>query len=162
MTTADWVAHQSATIAFDTVFREHYHSVFRLALSMAGNPVDAEDISQETFIAVLRSLPTFRGQSAVGTWIYRIAIRTATRWLARRPPDGETDVEPIADSQVLPIDLLRALRRLTVNDRMVVSLVGVEGLSHREASTVLGVPEGTVASRMHHARQRLRAQLSDE
>ena len=66
------------------VFSEHYQSVYRLALSLSGNHADAEDIAQEAFVAIIRALPKFRGDAKLSTWIYRIALRVGTRWLAKR------------------------------------------------------------------------------
>lgn len=139
----------------DEVFREHFHSVYRLALSLSGNHADAEDITQEAFVAIIRSLPAFRGDATLSTWIYRITLRVGTRWLARR--GAATSVAPplCAVDESIPIDLINALRKLPINLRMVIQLVAIEGLSHAEAAEVLAVPEGTVASRMHYARKRL-------
>ena len=146
---------------FEQVFAEQYASVYRLALSMAGNPSDAEDISQEVFMAVLKALPKFRGEAKIGTWVYRIAIRIGTRWLARRPDFATAQREAtVKNDPALPLDLLRALSQLPVNDRVILGLVGIEGLSHREAAQTLGIPEGTVASRLHHARSRLERRLN--
>ncbi|MEM9183379.1 MAG: sigma-70 family RNA polymerase sigma factor [Pseudomonadota bacterium] len=145
----------------DQVFREHYPQVYRLALSMAGNPADAEDISQETFLAVFRGLKSFRGDALISTWIYRITVRVATRWLARRGPVREPSfTEGRADAPI-PIDLNSALQRLPVTSRMIIGLVAVEGLSHREVAELLGIPEGTVASRLFTARKRLTELLGD-
>ncbi|MEM7707539.1 MAG: sigma-70 family RNA polymerase sigma factor [Pseudomonadota bacterium] len=139
----------------DQVFREHYPQVYRLALSMACNPADAEDISQETFLAVFRGLRAFRGDARLSTWIYRIALRVATRWLARRRPVREPSFTEVRADAPIPIDLINALQRLPVTSRMIIGLVAVEGMSHREVAGLLGIPEGTVASRLFTARKRL-------
>ncbi len=143
----------------EQVFREHYQSVYRLALSLSGNHADAEDIAQEAFVAIMRALPKFRGDAKLSTWIYRITLRIGTRWLARRGtvanlPATLTDTSAAADASI-PIDLINALRKLPINLRTVVLLVAVEGLSHDEAAEVLAIPVGTIASRLHYARKRL-------
>ncbi len=144
----------------DQVFRDHFRRVYRVALSMSGNHADAEDITQEAFVAIIQALPKFRGDAKLSTWIYRITLRVGTRWLAKR--GIATDLPPtlIAADDEIPIDLINALRKLPIDLRMVVQLVGIEGLSHAEAADVLAIPEGTVASRMYYARKRLTALLA--
>lgn len=145
----------------DLVFREHFRSVYRIALSMSGNHADAEDITQEAFVAIIRALPKFRGDAKLNTWIYRITLRVGTRWLAKR--GGATEEAPsLCDANDdIPIDLVKALQELPTNLRLVIQLVGIEGLSHAEAADVLAIPEGTIASRMHYARKRLTELLGE-
>lgn len=145
----------------EQVFRDYFHSVYRVALSMSGNHTDAEDITQEVFVAIIRALPKFRGDAKLSTWIYRITMRVGTRWLARRGAATEVAPSPSALDCTIPIDLVNALRKLPTNLRIVIQLVGIEGLSHAEAADVLAIPEGTVASRMHYARKRLTELLGD-
>ncbi len=147
--------------AIATIFATHYDRVFRLAISMSGNRASAEDICQETFVAVAKGLPDFRNEARLSTWIHRIALRIGSRWIAKNrerplPYDGESHT-----MQDLPIDLIRAIQALPATARAVVLLAGVEGLTHREVADVLRIPEGTVASRLHHAKKRLRIQLTD-
>jgi len=139
----------------EQVFRQHYHSVYRLALSLSGNHADAEDIAQEVFVAIIGALPRFRGDAKLSTWIYRIALRVGTRWLARRGVVAELPPTLRAADHTIPIDLVNALHKLPIDARMVILLVAVEGLSHSEVAEVLAIPEGTVASRLHYARKRL-------
>ena len=139
----------------EQVFREHYQSVYRLALSLSGNHADAEDIAQEACIAIIGALPRFRGDAKLSTWIYRITLRVGTRWLAKRGAVAELPATLFAADQSIPIDLINALRKLPIDLRMVILLVAIEGLSHSEAAEVLAIPVGTVASRLHYARKRL-------
>ena len=139
----------------ERVIEEHYQRVYRLALSLSGNPSDAEDIAQEVFVAVIRALPGFRGDAKLSTWIYRITLRTGTRWLARRGALAELPATLHAADQSIPIDLVNALRKLPMELRTIILLVAIEGLSHGEAAEVLAIPVGTVASRLHYARKRL-------
>ena len=139
----------------DQVFREYYDQVYRLGLSMSGNSADAQDIAQESFLAIFAGLARFRGDAALSTWIYRITVRSGTRWLARKGTTAERPKREAASSQALPLDLMKALGQLPPASRMVIALVSIEGLSHQEAGEVLGIATGTVASRLHHARARL-------
>ena len=141
------------------IFSEHYQSVYRLALSMSGSHADAEDIAQEVFVAVMGALPKFRGDAKISTWIYRIALRVGTRWLARRGPVAESPATLTAADQTIPIDLINAMAKLPIDLRSAILLVSVEGLSHDEAADVLAIPTGTVASRLHYARKRLLQEL---
>ena len=143
------------------VFREHYQSVYRLALSLSGSHADAEDIAQEAFVAIMQALPKFRGDAKLSTWVYRITLRVGTRWLARRGTVAELPAALPATDASIPIDLINALRKLPIESRSVVLLVAVEGLSHDEVAEVLAIPVGTVASRMHYARKRLEELLGD-
>jgi RNA polymerase sigma-70 factor (ECF subfamily) len=146
----------------EQVFREHYPSVYRLALSLSGSHADAEDIAQEVFVAIIGALPRFRGSAKLSTWIYRIALRVGTRWLAKRGTVAELPPTLLAVDHSIPIDLINALRKLPINARMIIFLVAIEGLSHSEAAEVLAIPAGTVASRLHYARKRLFELLASE
>ncbi len=146
--------------SFEEVFSQHYQSVYRLALSLAGNPADAEDIAQEAFVAIHAALPRFRGEAQIRTWIYRIAFRVGARWLAKRGTVAEFSEDQQAAESALPLDLIHALQTLPWEFRTVVLLVSIEGLSHDEAAEVLAIPTGTVASRLHYARKRLLAILA--
>ena len=130
-----------------------------------GSLADAEDALQETFFALYQALPGFRGESRLTTWVYRIAIRVAIRVKARRPRRaGELADEHAAphatDALVAREDsekLARALAELSAEHRTVLSLFAIEGLGHAEIAAILGVPEGTVWSRLHMARKKLAA-----
>ena len=131
-------------------------------MNLTGRRTDAEDAVQEVFVAVHRGLPGFQGASRLTTWIYRIALRASFRARARRQ-DGEP-VHPEApggggEGEMAARDEARravaALARLPAGPRAVLSLFAVEGLSHREIADILGIPEGTVWSRLHAARRKL-------
>jgi RNA polymerase sigma-70 factor (ECF subfamily) len=139
----------------EQVFREHYQSVYRLALSLSGNHADAEDIAQDAFVAIIGALPRFRGEAKLSTWIYRITLRVGTKWLAKRCAVAELPPNLFAVDHSIPIDLINALRKLPIDFRMVILLIAIEGLSHGEVAEVLSIPIGTVASRLHYARKRL-------
>ncbi len=139
--------------------------VFRLALGLTGNQSDAEDATQETFLAILGGLAGFRGECRISTWVYRIAIRSALRVRARRPREETLAFEPVGDARDPALEsersrqVRRALSRLTADHRTVLALFSLDGLSHREIAETLGIPEGTVWSRLHLARKKLAAEL---
>ena len=154
------------TTAFDALYRAEREKVLALCLHVTGRRADAEDAAQETFLAVHRALRFFRGDAAVSTWVYRIALRAALRVTARRRPTEPVDPEtPGANgdaevaSRAEARRILDALGRLSAEHRMVLALFGLEGLGHRAIAEVLGVPEGTVWSRLHLARKRLASDL---
>jgi RNA polymerase sigma-70 factor, ECF subfamily len=144
----------------------HYNDVLRLAYSLSGNRQTAEDIAQEVFIAVINGLDRFRGDARASTWIYRITVRIAGRTLAkhrwRSADPAEVDALTAPDSAedaAALAQLSRAIQRLPLTSRMVISLVMVQGLSHIEAAEVVGVPVGTIGSRLHNARMQLIGRL---
>lgn len=165
---------QDSTPAFEELFTSLREKVFALALHATGSQADAEDATQETFLAVHRALPSFRGESLASTWVYRIALRAALRVRARRPKPAGGDPESAreredqagADAEAALFAredarrLAGAWGRLTGEHRAVLSLFAIDGLSHREIADVLGVPVGTVWSRLHAARKTLQAELA--
>jgi len=128
-----------------------------------------DDVLQEAYLSAFRALPRFRDDSSIGTWLYRIVYNECLDELkrkARRPalPLSEV-VEPddprseVAESVGRRRDLANALAALSAEDRAAVLLVDAQGFSYREAGAMLGVREGTVASRLNRARSALRAAL---
>ena len=127
---------------------------------------DTEDCTQEALLDVFRGLPAFEGRSSLSTWVYRIALRRAWKCLAtsRRAADrreaSELDEVPAPsvaagvelESAELAARFERALERLDVDQRTVLALTAIEGLGPSEIAEVLGVPTGTVHSRLHRAR----------
>jgi RNA polymerase sigma-70 factor, ECF subfamily len=147
--------------AFDALFRALREPILALCLHLTGRRTDAEDALQDAFLAVHRGLPAFRGEARVATWVWRIALRAALQVRARRRDHDELDPEtPAAGGAALEARdearrVQRALASLPAEPRAVLSLFAVEGLAHREIAEILGVPEGTVWSRLHGARRQL-------
>jgi len=162
---------------------EHQRMVFHLALHMLGDREEALDLSQEVFLNVFRTIGRFRGQSALRTWIYRIVInqaRNRQRWWKRRhrsdqvsleqrletdgtlPPARNVD-EPdrVLGQKQLAVRVWKALDRLPFDQRTVVILREIDGLSYDEIAFSLGVAVGTVKSRLTRARAALRTQLGE-
>ena len=160
--------------AFEEIYRAHSPRLYSLALRMMGNPADAEDMLQEIFLSAHRKLEGFRGEAALGTWLYRLATNQCLDYLRSRAAKtsqltgtlddeiGLSDVSSrgIAERTVASIDLERALAQLPEGARAAFVLHDVQGLEHREVAEVLGVAEGTSKSQVHKARLKLRALLS--
>lgn len=159
--------------AFEELYRAHSGRLYSLACRMLGNPADAEDQLQEIFLSAHRKLDSFRGDSALGTWLYRLATNQILDHVRSRAAragqltDGLDDVSLLADGgghrladrTIDRIDLERALAELPEGCRAAFVLHDVEGLEHREVSEVLGIAEGTSKSQVHKARLRLRGLL---
>jgi RNA polymerase sigma-70 factor (ECF subfamily) len=127
-----------------------------------------DDAVQETFLAIWRGAARFRGDGAVSSWIWGIAVRRLIDLTRRRPTHawvGEVDrLEPSAEELVLLGieygDLAAVLGRLSPELRAVIRATALDGLSNREAATLLGIPTGTVKTRLMRARRQLRAALT--
>jgi RNA polymerase sigma-70 factor (ECF subfamily) len=159
--------------AFEEIYRAHAPKLFGLLQRMLGNPADAEDLLQEVFLSAHRKLDGFRGESALGTWLYRLATNHCLDYLrSRAAKSGQLtdaiDDEPmlpdagsraIAETTVAKMDLERALAQLPQGCRAAFLLHDVEGLEHREVAEALGIAEGTSKSQVHKARLKLRALL---
>ena len=157
--------------AFEELVMRHadrlYGSLRRFGLEDA----EAQDVAQETFLRAWRGLKSFRGDARFFTWLYRIGFNEAQRRLARRPgasvvPGGDEALETLADAGPGPAAeaeigelreaLVRALGDLPVDLRAPVVLRDVEGLSTREAASVLELSEAAFKSRLHRGRMALR------
>ena len=161
--------------AFEELYRAHAGKLFSVACRMIGNRADAEDLLQEIFLSAHRKLDGFRGEAALGTWLYRLATNHCLDYLRSRAARTNqlTDVldeEPgqftagspgLAEQTVTRMDLERALARLPEGCRAAFVLHDVQGLEHREVAQALGIAEGTSKSQVHKARQRLRTLLSE-
>jgi len=159
--------------AFEELYRVHARRIFSLAVRMLGNTADAEDLLQEIFLSAHRKLDSFRGESALGTWLYRLATNQILDYVRSRAArtgqltDGLDDAAVIADAfghrlgdrAIDRIDLERALAQLPDGCRAAFVLHDVQGLEHSEVADVLGIAEGTSKSQVHKARLRLRALL---
>jgi RNA polymerase sigma-70 factor (ECF subfamily) len=159
--------------AFEELYRAHAGRLFSVACRMLGNPSDAEDLLQEIFLSAHRKLDSFRGESALGTWLYRLATNACLDYLRSRAArtnqltdaldDDPRSYDPgsrgLADQTVSKMDIERAMARLPEGCRAAFVLHDIEGLEHREVAQALGIAEGTSKSQVHKARLRLRAFL---
>jgi RNA polymerase sigma-70 factor, ECF subfamily len=162
--------------AFDDLVRRHQVSIVSLARALTNGSADAEDLAQEVFLRVWRSLRGFRGDSTFRTWLHRVAVNVIHSHHGRvsrlrrlvQPPPAEPDNDPIGraadpvdvESDVVMRDAIdRALGSLPEELRVAVTLRDVQGLDYKEIAAVLEVPIGTVESRIFRGRQRLKPLL---
>ena len=165
--------------AFEPLVQKYRQRVWRLAFQVLRDREEAWDCAQDAFVRAFQSLGSFRGQSAFYTWLFRIAMNVATDRLRSRSAQARafgtqpipaeewerTAPDPAArpDQAALGAErrerINEALDTLPPNARAIIMLSDVEGLSYREIATVLNCPIGTVMSRLHNARKRLRAAL---
>lgn len=174
-------AQRGNMVAFAALVETHKERVYRTLWQMVGNDADAQDLSQEVFLRVYRSLSSFRGESAFTTWLHRLTVNLALDWLrARRrrplqiPLEGDDENyvrelpshEPGPEEQTLRRErrerLLEALGQLSPDYQEAITLYHFEGLSYKEISERLQIPVKTVETRLYRARNLLRAELGNE
>lgn len=153
--------------AFERLYREHVSRIYSLARRMMGAD-HSEEITQDVFVRAWEKLGSFRGESAFGTWLYRLAINLI---LSRRSQLGTRRARELADDEVLDalpartsspdsgLDFETALERLPDGARQVLVLHDVEGYKHEEIAGMLGVTAGTSKAQLHRARMILRRAL---
>ena len=156
--------------AFATLYEQYAARLFALACRMAGSPEAGEDLLQEIFLQAYRKLPGFRGESALGTWLYRLALNHCLDFVRSRRAkmDAATEglddrvsvrLEGRRDTPVARIDLERAIAGLPAGCREAFVLHDIEGYGHKEVAGMLGIAEGTSKSQVFKARMKLRALL---
>ncbi len=159
-----------AVEAFETIYRQHASRLYTLACRMAGSPEDGEDLLQEIFLQAYRKLGSFKGDAALGTWLYRLALNHCLDYVRSRQAkmnkltgtlDAEMSFEPVArrETPIARLDLERAVERLPEGCRQAFVLHDVEGFDHKEVGKLLGIAEGTSKSQVFKARMKLRALL---
>ncbi|MGN5137948.1 RNA polymerase sigma factor RpoE [Aeromonas sp. 164P] len=166
--------------AFNLLVKKYQQKVVNLVARYVNNPGDVPDVAQEAFIKAYRALPTFRGESAFYTWLYRIAVNTAKNYLTslgRRPPSSDVeaeDAESYGGSEALqevstPENLaltdeikrtvFSAIEALPEDLRTAITLRELEGLSYEEIAEIMDCPVGTVRSRIFRARDAIDKKL---
>ena len=158
------------TRAFEMLYREHVDRVYGLCLRMTGNVSEAEDCAQEAFIQAWNKLAKFRGESAFGTWMHRIAVNTVLGRI-RKSKREQDRIQVVAETTTSPVsiadngelrDLSDAIDRLPEGARHVFVLNAVYGYSHEESSDMLGIAVGTSKAQLHRARRLLAQQLKEQ
>jgi RNA polymerase sigma-70 factor (ECF subfamily) len=167
------------TEAFEVLVDKYKRKTFRLAFSVLRDQEEALDVSQEAFVKAFRSLPKFKGDSAFYTWLFRITMNLALdrrrQRITRARSMGGEDVPPeewertavagdaSPDDEAVGAErrsrIQAALESLPEHHRSIIILGDIQGLSYREIAEVLAIPMGTVMSRLHNARKRLREAL---
>jgi RNA polymerase sigma-70 factor, ECF subfamily len=168
--------------AFNEIVRAYSDRVYSLVLRLVGSPAEAEDLAQEVFVTVFKSIETYRGEAKLSTWILRIAANHAKnriKYLSRRRTTGQelrdgSDATEMADEGKAPVQahfaapdvmleaveterlMQEAIAQLDEEQRLLVVLRDVEELSYDEIVEITGLPEGTVKSRLHRARMALK------
>lgn len=147
---------QGSQQAFGELVNRHGRYLYAVARSLCDDVADAEDVVQETLIAALQS--GFAGRASVRTWLVAILIRQAALIRRRKKPQSPLTivVQPdAADASDARLDLARMLQSLSPELRQVIILRELEQMSYQEIAQTLGLPRGTVESRLHRARQQL-------
>jgi RNA polymerase sigma-70 factor (ECF subfamily) len=154
--------------AFAILLKESDKQMRSLAYRLLGSRSAMDDALQDAYLQAYRKLGDYRGTAAFSTWLHTIVYRTCLHHLRQRDQRSEVNLaivtEPVSDTDHVDrhadADALdRALRDLTPEQAAAVLLVDSDGYSYNEAATILGVPEGTIASRLNQARQNLRTAL---
>jgi RNA polymerase sigma-70 factor (ECF subfamily) len=169
--------------AFNDVVRTYERRIFALALRMMGDRAEAEDLAQEVFVQVFKAIGSFRGESKLSTWIYRIAVnlsKNRTKYLRVRHTSEQDELAAVEERAGLgdpsdaknvarverPDEMMagretervvrRAILQLEPSFRECLVLRDVEDLSYEEIGEITGLPEGTIKSRIHRARSQLK------
>ncbi len=161
--------------AIETLVRQYEGSVFRLALSIVGETAEANEITQDTFIAALRALPAYEEQKSFKAWLFTIAVNQSRSRLRKRKTLERLKASLTTlfhvefQTQVLPEEMViqnekeavlwKTLQQMDERHRMVVVLRYFHELSVMEIADVLSINEGTVHSRLHNAREKLKSAL---
>jgi RNA polymerase sigma-70 factor (ECF subfamily) len=166
--------------AFATLFHTHKPRIYSLCLRMTNNTAEAEDVTQEAFLQVFRKLSTFRGDSALSTWLHRIAVNTVLMRFRKKsfselsldePSTKNAEAKPVRREygtrdgrlagSIDRLALIQAIRELPEGYRTVFLLHEVEGYEHKEIAAFLGCSTGNSKSQLHKAKMRIRELLLD-
>lgn len=161
--------------SLEQLYRQYGDQVYSIALNVLESPEDAEDVTQEVFLKVSSKADAFRGEAAIGTWLYRVTVNTSLNWqrsrrrrrireedwsqksrLSRPAPDNP---EGFAEQKRKLQSLRAAMRELDDTYRLPVILHDIEGLSYEEVADILSIKPGTVGSRLSRARKKLMESL---
>jgi RNA polymerase sigma-70 factor, ECF subfamily len=166
--------------AFERLYRSHSPRVYAVCLRMIGNPTEAEDLTQETFLLLFRKMHTFRGESAFSTWLHRLTVNLVLMHLRKKSPpivsieaaanpDDQSDSSEIdigtrdllLEGSIDRVNLARCIARLSAGYRTMFVLHDIQGYEHHEIAAILGRSVGDSKSQLHKARARLRELLHE-
>ncbi len=174
-------AAEAANLTVDRLYREYFAMVYRVVgrnLGPGASPADIEDLVQVTFLQAHRGLRTFRGECKASTWLCGIAMRTTLQWIRGRgrrrrlieamqleptPQHSDSDQpERAAATRATLVSVWEVLLQMKEGTRAVYLLHELEGMPGPEIAAALGIPQGTVWTRLHHARKEILAALPGE
>ena len=170
--------------AFSELVRTYQHKVFNIVFRILGDRHEAEDVAQEVFITVFKHIDSFRGDAKFSTWLYRVATnhaRNRVKYLSRRSrkkhqdimdtPEGDMADNPLgsqlarpdkqAQAHELEVIIQQGLALLGSEHREIIVLRDIENLTYQEISTITGLAEGTVKSRLFRARVALKSYVKE-
>jgi RNA polymerase sigma-70 factor (ECF subfamily) len=151
-------------LTFEQLYETYRGRVFSTAYRMLSNRADAEDCTQDVFVKVFKKLGSFRGESAVSTWIYRIAVNACLDFRRRRRLRQAVSLDDGMEVGSTPLSVSRliesCLPRMAEGYRQVFVLHDIQGLKHEEIGKILGITDGASKSQLHRARAFLRRELS--
>jgi RNA polymerase sigma-70 factor, ECF subfamily len=167
-------------LMFEHLYRLHGRRVYALCLRITGNMTEAEDLTQEVFLLLLRKIHTFRGDSAFSTWLHRLTVNLVLMHLRKKPlpvvsieakPDTDENTgsltidvgapDLLLEGSIDRINLERCIEQLPVGYRTMFVLHDIEGYEHSEIAEILGRSIGVSKSQLHKARLRLRELLHE-
>jgi RNA polymerase sigma-70 factor (ECF subfamily) len=173
-------ASEGDRTVFEFLYQLHSRRVYAVCLRMVGNTAEAEDLTQEAFLVLLRKIHTFRGESAFSTWLHRLAVNVVLMRLRRKSPptdsleaaldpDDETgwpsvDIgapDLLLEGSLDRINLERCIKQLPAGYRTIFVLHDIQGYEHHEIAEILGRSVGVSKSQLHKARRRLRELLHE-
>jgi len=170
-------AQRGDTDAFADLLVLHERFVYNLAARTIGNPTEAEDVAQEAFVRAWQALPSFRGQSALRTWLYRIVVNLCLNRFPRLrrelseltaddfsalPEAARPEFDPAIHSELRERRALlhREIERLPESQRLLITLRYQDEMSYEDIASLVGLPLGTVKTGLFRAKERLRQTLS--
>ena len=151
-------------MTFDEIYRSYWRKVFRLCMGYVNNHDWAKDIAQETFITVWQQLAKFRNESAIGTWVFKIASNHCLRQIERHNKTPQSDLPVEIEDVIQPgIDnkmdfLYKCISELPEMDRLIISLE-LEDINQDQIANIVGISEVNVRVRIHRIRQKLTQQF---
>ncbi len=158
-------AQDNDTLAYERLYQMHIGRVSALCVRLCNDRDMAEDLAQEAFVMAWRKLDSFRGDSAFGSWLYRIATNTVLSYLRKQKPfKNSLDIDEVDERGEqrdlgLQMSLDQAIAELPDGARTVFVLYSLEGYTHDEIADLVGIAQGSSKAQLHRARQLLQAKL---
>jgi len=151
-------------LTFDAIYQAYWQKIYRLCLGYVNDHAMAQDMAQETFITVWKQLSTFRQESSIGTWIFRIATNTCLRQIERKNRNLQTDlpidlpVQEAPDTEEQIQLLYKSIAGLPEMDRIIISLE-LEDVKQAEIAAIVGLSEANIRVKIHRIKEKLTQKL---